>query len=45
MADTLHDYKTGQQLDGNANKISPRPSLGLSLLKLLFAHGLAFHAP
>ena len=41
MIDTLHDYKTGQQLDGNTNKISPCPSLGLPFLRLMLAHGLA----
>ena len=41
MVNTLHDYKIGQQLDGNANKISPCLSIGLPLLRLLLAHGLA----
>jgi len=43
MADTLHDYKKIQQLYGNANKISPCPSLGFPFLRLFLAFGLAFY--
>lgn len=41
MVENLHDYKTGQKLDKNSNKISPCPSLGLPLLRLFLTHSLA----
>lgn len=41
MVDTLHDYKKGQQLYGNANKIAPWPSLWLPFLRFLLSHDLA----
>jgi len=44
MVDTLHDYKIGQQVDGNAKKISLCPSLGFILLRLFLAFNLAFYA-